>query len=63
MVGCLIPPAMRLTPNLSTCGNAPGVAFSWEHVNPHLGLGYSTWWLPLVELPLTTPKIIPDLSF
>ncbi|HMI87432.1 MAG TPA: hypothetical protein VK550_25260 [Polyangiaceae bacterium] len=41
----------------------PGVAFSWEHVNLHLGLGYGTWWLPIVELPLTTPQIIPDLSF
>ena len=41
----------------------PGVAFSWEHVNLHLGLGYGTWWLPVVELPLTTPQIIPDLSF
>ena len=40
----------------------PGVAFSWEHVNLHLGLGYGTWWLPIVELPLTTPQIIPDLS-
>ena len=26
-------------------------------------LGYGTWWLPIVELPLTTPQIIPDLSF
>jgi hypothetical protein len=41
----------------------PGVAFSWEHVNLHLGLGYGTWWLPIVELPLTTPQIVPDLSF
>jgi hypothetical protein len=41
----------------------PGVALSWEHVNVHLGLGYGTWWLPIVELPLTTPQIIPELNF
>ena len=41
----------------------PGVAFSWEYVNLHLGLGYGNWWLPIVDLPLTTPQIVPDLSF
>jgi hypothetical protein len=40
----------------------PGVAFSWEHVNLHLGLGYGTWWLPIVELPLLSPQIIPDAN-
>jgi hypothetical protein len=41
----------------------PGIAFSWEYINLHLGLGYGTWWLPVVELPLTTPQIIPDFDF
>jgi hypothetical protein len=41
----------------------PGAAFSWEHINLHLGLGYGTWWLPILELPLTRPQIIPDFNF
>ena len=41
----------------------PGVAFSWENVNLHLGLGYGNWWLPVVELPVTSPQIVPDLNF
>jgi hypothetical protein len=41
----------------------PGVAFSWEHINLHLGLGYGNWWLPVIELPLTSAQIIPEFSF
>lgn len=41
----------------------PGVAFSWEYVNLHVGLGYGNWWLPVVELPLTTPQLVPELNF
>lgn len=41
----------------------PGVAFSWEHFNLHLGLGYGNWWLPVIELPLTSAQIIPEFNF
>lgn len=41
----------------------PGVAFSWKHINLNAGVGYGTWWLPIVELPLTSAQIVPELSF
>jgi hypothetical protein len=27
------------------------------------GLGYGNWWLPVVELPLTSAQIVPELNF
>jgi hypothetical protein len=41
----------------------PGIAFSWEHINLNAGVGYGTWWLPIVELPATSSQIVPELSF
>jgi hypothetical protein len=41
----------------------PGIAFSWAHINLNAGVGYGTWWLPIVELPLTSAQIVPELSF
>jgi hypothetical protein len=41
----------------------PGVAFSWSHVNLEFGVGYGSWWLPVVQLPLTDPGIVPEANF
>ena len=50
------------TQELVACA-VPGVSFSWEHLNLNFGLGYGNWWLPVVELPLRTRQIVPDVNF
>jgi hypothetical protein len=42
----------------------PGVAFSWSHVNLHLGVGVGSNWLPIAALPIpTSATIVPDVDF
>lgn len=41
----------------------PGLAFSWANVNLNLGLGYGTWWIPIVDLPLGGQSVVPDANF
>jgi hypothetical protein len=41
----------------------PGVSFSWSHVNLELGLGYGSFWLPVVDLPITGRLLVPEGNF
>jgi hypothetical protein len=48
----------------SVVGNIiPGVAFSWTHVNLHLGLGFGSNWLPIVGIPTRQVTLVPDADF
>jgi hypothetical protein len=38
----------------------PGAAFSFSHVNFHVGVGYGNWWLPGIELPLPDYGLVPE---
>jgi hypothetical protein len=38
----------------------PGVAFSWAHVNLELGIGYGSYWLPIIQAPLPGVSIVPE---
>jgi len=41
----------------------PGVSLSFSHVNLELGLGYGHFWLPIVQLPLPRPGLVPEANF
>jgi hypothetical protein len=41
----------------------PGIALHGTHLNFELGLGYGSWWLPIVELPLPFQGPVPELNF
>lgn len=41
----------------------PGVSLSFSHVNLELGLGYGHYWLPIVQLPLPEPGLVPEANF
>jgi hypothetical protein len=41
----------------------PGLALRGSHVNFEFGLGYGSWWLPIVELPLPFAGLVPDMNF
>jgi len=41
----------------------PGIALRGRHLNFELGLGYGSWWLPIVGLPLPRTGPVPVLNF
>jgi hypothetical protein len=48
----------------SVVGNViPGIAFSWAHVNLHLGVGIGSNWLPIVGIPTRQVTLVPDADF
>jgi hypothetical protein len=41
----------------------PGIAIRGSHLNFELGVGYGSWWLPIVALPLPVTTVVPVLNF
>jgi hypothetical protein len=41
----------------------PGIALRGRHLNFELGVGYGSWWLPIVGLALPTTGPVPVLNF
>lgn len=41
----------------------PGLALRGSHINFEFGLGYGSWWLPIVDLPLPFAGVVPDMNF
>jgi len=41
----------------------PGIALRGRHLNFELGVGYGSWWLPIVGLPLPSTGPVPVLNF
>lgn len=41
----------------------PGVALQWGGVHLQLGLGYGSYWLPIVHAPLPSTSIVPEGNF
>jgi hypothetical protein len=41
----------------------PGIALRGHHLNFELGVGYGSWWLPIVGLPLPSTGPVPVLNF
>lgn len=40
----------------------PGIAFSWSHVNLHLGVGFGSNWVPFLGLASHMITVVPDLD-
>ncbi|HET9957747.1 MAG TPA: hypothetical protein VFQ61_24785, partial [Polyangiaceae bacterium] len=40
----------------------PGVELSFGMLHMNLGLGYGSYWIPAVELPVSTAGLVPDVS-
>ncbi len=54
---------LEVPQNNTLMGNVvPGVAFSWQHVNLQLGVGYGNNWLPVVRLPLPKRTLVLELD-
>lgn len=41
----------------------PGLALRGSHVNFEFGLGYGSWWLPIIELPSPFATPVPEVNF
>src|SRR5262249_61274373 len=40
----------------------PGIELDAEHVHMDLGLGYGSYWLPVLQLPLASYGLVPEIN-